>query len=50
MGFSGDRHGPDSRNPHALNKQLRAQGIGGAGEVFLGLCDAQLNLSCYLKD
>ena len=33
-----------------LDKQLRAQGIGGAGEVFLGLCDAELNLSCYLKD
>ena len=33
-----------------LNKQLRAQGIGGAGEVFLGLCDNELNLSCYLKD
>ena len=33
-----------------LDKQLRAQEIGGAGEVFLGLCDPELNLSCYLKD
>ena len=38
------------RNAAWLNKQLRAQGIGGAGEVFLGLCDNELNLSCYLKD
>ena len=38
------------RNADWLNKQLRAQGIGGAGEVLLGLCDPELNLSCYLKD
>ena len=38
------------RNADWLNKQLRAQGIGGTGEVFLGLCDPELNLSCYLKD
>ena len=33
-----------------LDKELKAQGISGAGEVFLGLCDPELNLSCYLKD
>lgn len=38
------------RNAGWLKKQLHAQGIGGAGEVFLGLCDPELNLSCYLKD
>ena len=38
------------RNADWLRKQLRSQGIGGAGEVFLGLCDPELNLSCYLKD
>ena len=38
------------RNADWLNKQLRAQGIGAAGEVYLGLCDPELNLSCYLKD
>ena len=38
------------RNADWLRKQLRTQGIGGAGEVFLGLCDNELNLSCYLKD
>ena len=38
------------RNADWLKKQLHAQGIGGAGEVFLGLCDPELNLSCYLKD
>lgn len=30
-----------------LGTQLRAQGIGGAGEVFLGLCDGNLQLTCY---
>lgn len=38
------------RNADWLNKQLHAQGISGAGEVFLGLCDSKLNLSYYLKD
>lgn len=38
------------RNADWIKKQLRAQGIGGAGEVFLGLCDTELHLSCYLKD
>ena len=38
------------RNADWLKKQLHAQGIGGAGEVFRGLCDPELNLSCYLKD
>lgn len=33
-----------------LDKQLRAQGIDGSGEVLLGLCDPELNLSFYLKD
>ena len=30
-----------------LNKQLRAQGISDAKDVFLGLCDAQKNLTLY---
>ena len=38
------------RNADWLDKQLRAQEISGAGEVLLGLCDPELNLSCYLKD
>lgn len=38
------------RDADWIKKQLRAQGIGGAGEVFLGLCDTELHLSCYLKD
>lgn len=33
-----------------LNKQLRGQGIRDAKEVFLGLCDAELNLTCYRID
>ena len=38
------------RNADWLNKQLHAQGISRAGEVFLGLCDSRLNLSYYLKN
>ena len=33
-----------------LEKQLRAQGYDGAGEVFLGLCDGERKLSCYRSD
>lgn len=35
------------RDPGWLSKQLRAQGIRDASEVYLGLCDANLNLTCY---
>ncbi len=33
-----------------LNKQLRGQGIRDAKEVFLGLCDSELKLTCYRSD
>ena len=34
-------------NPEWLSKQLNSQGFSDASEVFLGLCDAENNLTCY---
>lgn len=33
-----------------LSKQLRSQGIRDAKEVFLGLCDSEMKLTCYPSD